>query len=200
MKLQTAVIKAINEFAFAKKSFSAYNVTKLIREKVNAGEWEIWDDAAQDYTKFIGHDAVRSFVHDLYNEGTLKNFGITHREDNGTFKTYIFGADGDAYVDDADEIVSDEVVDSAPVVAPVELDPVDAPTAVCSNLDSTTKSKIEKYLDNASNLGLIVSMKQIQSAIKVNGVTCQDIYDYIDELGYAIDGESDPVSTRTVAF
>lgn len=153
--LQTAVMLAVNEL-LALGGFSAYEVTKLIRLKVDHEYYlsdvderdvNFNDPSAGSSFTVVEHEAVRDLVVELYQEGLFKaNKGYNT---NGTSQWVIY-TPIDAVVPAAD-----------PIPNIVNLDPL---------LD-----KINAYLSDKKS----ATIKQIQSALKVKGVTCADILDAV---------------------
>lgn len=190
MKLQTAVLVVVNEFSKSNTNFSAWEVTREIRECVNRGDYYI-DKEDGCSGSYVPHNPVRDFIHELYDAGILSLFGVIDREDNGTYKTYIFEKDSQS------EPVEDNDLVDAPVNPGLHTDHVDnvvVPTVVNSVLDPSVGDKVRNYVNNVV---FPPTMKEIQSAVKVNGVTCQDIYDWLLSEKYEVEFDG-PVSTRTV--
>jgi len=67
-------------------------------------------------------------------------------------------------------------------------------------LSSDIVRKIRQYLNNRLlNRKPAATLKQIQSCLKVSGVTCEDIYEaFKDKSDYKVDSTSDKVSTHTI--
>jgi hypothetical protein len=149
--LQTAVILAVNEL-LACGSFSAYEVTVVIRNRVD-NDYTISDiteksDSFVAYT-IVPHGRVRDIVVELFDNDLFqatKSYGNI-----GGVSYTIYNA-----VDSATP-VAQPTTQVAPQVTPVSVDPIFA--------------KIEAYL--AANGA--ATIKKIQSALKINGLLCEDI-------------------------
>ena len=171
--LMEAVVAAINELKSA-GTLSAYQVTTLIRQKCNQDEWEVSDCVSRPNNaniKFwINHDDVRRAINELYANNELDALGFTGRNFNGTYLEYSF--------DTAQSLVP--TTPTTPSANPT----MNVPTAVLSN--PTVASKVNEYLTRNLLANSNVTLKQVQSAIKVNGVTCEQLYDIVEVLGYTL--------------
>ena len=92
----------------------------------------------------------------------------------------------------------------APAAAPVTT-PTAAPAAPttpppAANAANPTVSPVEAHVKAyIEKSGAGVTMKQIQSALKVNGITCKDLADMVDKLGFeVVSGTLNCFSTYTV--
>ena len=92
----------------------------------------------------------------------------------------------------------------APAAAPVTT-PTAAPAAPttpppAANAANPTVSPVEAHVKAyIEKSGAGVTMKQIQSALKVNGITCKDLADMVDKLGFeVVPGTLNCFSTYTV--
>lgn len=182
LTLAEAVLDTVNELK-GRGSFSAHDVTTAIRADANAGDIALPGHEAQGNKAgikyWVEHNTVRDILEGLLNDGTLAGLGLTHVGYNGTFRTFEFGP----------------AVTAAPAPAPntaADIVPVNNATATVSPV----LQRIQTYLGN--NPG-VVTLKQIQSAIKVNGLSCKDFYDILSGAGYIVNvGVADKFSTYTV--
>ena len=197
MKLQTAVLCVIDGFSKVGKDFSAWDVTKFIRESVNTGKFQLVDGKGVS-TNTIWHNEVREIVHELYNSGMMAKFGVIDKEDNGTYQTFIFKK--------ASNVPTTIQISLPP--KPMAVDKISLPISESiwpsvrsagqptPKIDVNTASKINRYISLCDDDPTI---KQIQSAIKVKGITCQDINDWLVDNGYVVFGaEEGVISNRTV--
>ena len=183
LTLTEAVVQAINELK-GNKSFSAHDVTNTIRESVNSGEYalpgfETAGAAGGPIRYWVDHEAVKTVIDNLLNSGELANLGLVKVE-NPTgarpYRLFNFGT-------------------TAAAPAPV------TPTANATPADDTdtqgpVAQRIKAYLANAGT----ATLKQIQSALKVNGVTCEDFYNLVTALGFDVQpGTAGKFSTYTVS-
>lgn len=179
LTLAEAVLDTVNELK-VRGSFSAHDVTAAIRADANAGDIALPGHEARGngagIKYWVEHDEVKSIVEGLLNDGTLATLGLTNVTFNGTFRVFEFGP----------------VAAPATVGTAVAFAPTNAATAAVSPV----LQRIQTYLGN--NPGT-VTLKQIQSAVKVNGLSCKDFYDILTGAGYIVNtGTADKFSTYTV--
>jgi hypothetical protein len=89
------VLKIVNDFRTNKRDFSAFDVTKEFRAKVNAGEWELTDFPRElvdgSPTFRIDHEQVRGFIISLYNNNLLTDYEKSYGTYQGiSFTMYKF--------------------------------------------------------------------------------------------------------------
>lgn len=147
--LQTAVALAINAYLAAGIPFSAYDVTLSVRDNVDY-EYTVKDagldwDDDGDAYSVIDHDEVKALVVELFENGLFK-----------ASKSY--GSSGGINF----IVYNPLVVDASQAPAPV--------TAVADDNDPIL-DKIKSYLSNKGS----ATLKQVQSALKIKGVKCEDI-------------------------
>lgn len=151
--LQTAVLLAIKEFTDQGKEFSAYNITTNIRSKVDK-EYRVSDapigndiyDGA-DYT-VIDRNAVKAIITELFENGLIDARKEYRTNNKIPINAYI------AYI--PNNTPNNQLV-------------------IVSGSANTGKSiqiKVANYLANCNEP---VTLKQIQSALKIKGVRCEDI-------------------------
>jgi hypothetical protein len=183
LTLTEAVVQAVNELKATGK-FSAHDVTNTIRESVNSGEYALPGLEARPGTAngtikyWVDHEAVKTVIDTLINNGEMANLGMVNVDYSGAFRVFEFGT-------------------TAAVPAPV------TPTANATpagDTDADTQGpvaqRIKAYLANAGT----ATLKQIQSALKVNGVTCEDFYNLVTALGFDVQpGTAGKFSTYTVS-
>ena len=171
MRLEEAVATAVNELK-SKGMFSAYDITTFIRNKSNAGEIDLPGLEArpnnQNIKFWINHEDVKSLLNELFASGELENLGLTDRTFNGTYLEYRF--------DNNTVTVS---------VTPPTVASVTNANNVGNNWGAPSpvkpisiEARIYDYLSNNLRPSL-TTLKDIQSALKTNGVTCADIYNYL---------------------
>ena len=167
--LTEAVIAAINQIKY-RGIISAHNITTTIRTNCNNNEWDIPSCVARPNALgikyWINHDDVRRVIADLYVNRTLDTLGFVGRVFNGTFFEYSF------------------ISNSAPIID-VEADTDSIIDTTLSDYSYNVVDNIKSYLWNkADDDAGFVTMKQIQSALKVNGLKCSQIYTICNTLGY----------------
>lgn len=176
--LTEAVVAAINELKSA-GSLSAYQVTTLIRQKTNQDEWAVTGCEArqnQANIKFwINHDDVRRTINDLYANNELDALGFTGRQFNGTYMEYSF-----------------DVNATAPTPVPVAPNLGTVITTAAQNTLLTPSApfvspvQIANCVTALRDLGGDITLKRVQSALKVKGVTCQSLYNTLVAGGYSL--------------
>lgn len=129
--------------------FSAYEATTLIRARVD-NDYDISDaDQFMSGTTDVPHARVRDLIVELFDNGI---FNATKSYGNSGGNTYT---------------IYNPVVATTPVSVPVTPAPYRSPLA----------DSIRTYLNNKGNTPSTI--KQIQSALKLKGVTCDDIFNLI---------------------
>ena len=178
LTLTEAVTQAVNELKTSKGAFSAYDVTTAVRAAANGGEYALPGLEARGnqsgITYWVDHANVKTIVDTLLNDGTLANLGLTNVNYNGSFRVFEF--------------------------ATTSATPSSSPSVPVSNtITNPTRSPVAQRIDNyLSNVGS-ATLRQIQSTLKVNGLTCKDLASIVAGLGYAVSpGTTDCYSTYTV--
>jgi hypothetical protein len=181
LTLSEAVVNAVNELK-VKGSFSAYDVTTAIRAAANAGEIALPGLEARGnqsgISYWVNHEDVKREIDALLNNGELANLGLTNVNYNGSFRVFEFATSATA--------TSAPTATSATSTS--DTDPADS--------DSPLATRVEAYLSKVGS----ATLKQVQSALKVNGVTCKDFADIVKNLGYSLTAGTDGCySTYTVS-
>ena len=161
-----------------KGAFSAYDATTAVRAAANAGEYALPGLEAKPNNNgikyWVNHEDVKEVVETLLNDGTLANLGLTNVNYNGSFRVFEF----------ANSVVST----SAPSVP--------TSNAASNPTQSPVAQRIKAYLSNAGS----ATLRQIQSTLKVNGLTCKDLAAVVAGLGYTVSpGTADCYSTYKVS-
>ena len=189
LTLTEAVVNAVNELK-SKGSFSAYDVTTAVRAAANAGEIELPGLEAntnQSGIKYwVNHEDVKREIDALLNNGELANLGLTNVNYNGSFRVFEFA---NSTATSAPAVTTATPAPAAVVASTTDdTDPADA--------DSPVASRVAAYLNKVGT----ATLKQVQSALKVNGITCKDFAGIVKGLGYTVTpGTSDCYSTYTVS-
>ncbi len=187
--LTEAVTEAVNTLK-SNGSFSAHDITVAVREAVNEGEYALPGyenpNTASDIKYLVNHDDVKNVLNNLERDGVLANLGLNNVDYSGAYRVYNFDAPVTS-TDDADAVATpapDAAADSD-VSADEDVSTDDSPVAV----------RVRAYLDNVGS----ATLKQVQSTLKVNGLTCKDLATLCDELGYTVTpGTEGCFSTYTV--
>ena len=174
--LKEAVLAAITELRNT-GSLSAYQVTQFIREQTNNDKWEVTSCIArpngQNIKFWINHDDVRREINELYANHELDSLGFVNRNYNGTYLVYEFDTT------------------NLPVVAngatPIPNAPSTPNTVISSTAPTTdVNDAVAQYLKNHIDYVEAPTLKKIQSAVKVNGVTCEQFAKIVENLGYNV--------------
>jgi hypothetical protein len=184
MKLEEAIVNAINELK-PRGSFSAFDVTTQIRDAANNGAIDLPGLEArpnQHGIKFwVNHQDVRALIDEMLNNGELNNLGLTDVRYNGTYREFVFDVNSPA-----------TPATPAPAVQTVGTAAAPTPSTVGVSV------KVDNYLKR--NLYNQPTLKDVQSAIKVNGITCEQFATIVEQLGYTVnDDGSGNYSTYTVS-
>lgn len=192
LTLTEAVTNAINTLK-SRGQMSAYEITSTIRSSVNAGEYEIPSliTSGANIKYWVNHSDVKDIIETMLNDNSLTALGLTNVNFNGSYRVFEF-ANNPTPTPVADTNVTTDDNTTSVTTATTHLVP-----AASSVLVGTVNQKISNYLKNQS--GNIVTLKKIQSAIKVNGYHCYDIGNIVASLGYSVTpGSSNCFSTYTV--
>ena len=180
LTLTEAVVQAVNELKATGK-FSAHEVTNTIRESVNSGEYALPGLEARPGTAngtikyWVDHEAVKTVIDTLINNGEMANLGMVNVDYSGAWRVFEFDTNGTGAT-------------PAPVTPTTNAAPV--------NTAGALTNRVKAYLDSQDGT---VTLKQVQSALKANGVSCEDFYNLITALGYDVEpGTVDKFSTYTV--
>lgn len=181
LTLTEAVVNAVNELK-SKGSFSAYDVTTAVRAAANGGEIALPGMEAKANQSgiafWVNHEDVKRVIDTLLNNGELANLGLSNVNYNGSFRVFEF----------ATATAPAATATTAAVTTDTDTDPADA--------DSPLATRVEAYLSKVGG----ATLKQVQSALKVNGVTCKDFADIVKNLGYSLTAGTDGCySTYTVS-
>lgn len=193
LRFVTAVCVAVQELR--SRPFSAYDVTKLMRSRVNDGSWAFSDRTKEPVdgqdTFMVSHDEVR----DVFRE--LRHFNVIVGLQQDYSKTYV------EYSDNKDTTAP--ATPDGLTLAPV-LSFVPRP----ANCAPDFPQKVEAYLTarRASDIGLLstggsmnpVSMKQIQSRFKGCHCSCKTYAEIVAHLGHPVDTQGNNPSKWTVVF
>lgn len=194
----TAILLAVAELRQAGK-FSAYDVTRKLRDQVNKGELTFTDRTTEDLdgvqTYRIEHDDVKDIFNDLWSNDAITNLSRKH---NGNYWEF----------SDAAALKPSFVGGIGPVTR-LTLTPVTVCGAngnplttqvVTSRATVTSKdpltSQVIDYLRGRA--GTPTSMKQIQSRFKGVTKTCEEYAKLLIGAGYIISNSNLPISQQTV--
>jgi hypothetical protein len=184
MRLEDAVVTAVTELK-TKGLFSAYDLTTFIRNQANSGKFDLPGLEArpnnQNIKFWINHEDVKSILNELLTNGALDTLGFTGRTFNGTYLEYHFEVNAPAV---------------RVVVNPTQITSV--PSNSVPSVSGDLDARVSAYLDSNLKRGL-TTLKQIQSALKMNGVFCSDLYQSVQRLGYTVVGSNGNYSTYVVA-
>ena len=175
IRFVTAIALAVEQLRSS--SFSAFNVTKKLREQVNAGDIEFSDkspESVDGQTTFrVDHEEVRSVLNELYN---LKVVSGLQRRDNGRYLEYV-------------PCTSSPVT---PVIPSPYLNIVTTSSPVPTPLppDALLRQKIQDYLKGRR--GQRVTMKEVQSRFKGVDKKCNQYGALIASMGIPVNTGGTP--------
>lgn len=172
LSLSEAVVEAVNEIK-VKGSFSAHDVTNAVRSAVNAGEITIPGSEAKPNSQNIKY---------WINHEDVKAVIDALLED-GTLKN--LGLVNVTY--NGNFRVFNFAANATPAaVVTVATNPAESPV----------EKRIKAYLAKVGS----ATLRQIQSALKINGVTCQALAEVVVKLGYkVVEGTPGCYSTYVVS-
>jgi hypothetical protein len=166
LTLTEAVVQAVNELK-ANGKFSAHDVTNTVRESVNAGEYALPGLEARPGTAggtikyWVDHEAVKTVIDTLINNGEMANLGLTNVDYSGAYRVFEFG-----------NAVAAPAAPTTPTA-----------NATPANTQGALAQRVQAYLAKVGT----ATLKQVQSALKTNGVTCEDFYNLITALGINVE-------------
>lgn len=168
VSLQSAVVAVLTDFIQAQRSFSAHNVTTEIRNRVNAGTFQVeglalmGHPSGQGQTQFIGHDLVRPIVHSEIDTLVVPGYIAATR----------IAPNGQGYI----------LYEFNQATATVAAQRVRVHRTFGAHEETQTLVYIEnKHADN-----ILPTLKAIQSRLKDVSVTCADLAAFIQGAGYTL--------------
>jgi len=183
LTLKEAVIEEVTKLVKTAGSFSAHDVTAAVRTAANDGEVALPGLEAKPNSSnikyWVNHDDVKAVVDGLLNDGTLANLGLTNVDyTSNPYRVFQFGS-------------ASAPAPSAPVSANTSDDVDDA--------DAAQSPLAQRMLAYVRKVG-VATLKEVQSALKVNGITCKDFAGIAQKLGLKVKiGTLDCYSTYTVS-
>ena len=185
--IEEAVEGVVEAYVDEQETFSIYNITLGLRDLINSGCVRVDnllptqhpvdpEDDTSDVvpTQHLPHGLVRSTFLHLFDSGKLKCDEVSR----GKFTTY--GPKG----------VSNSQPNVAADRTKVAVDSVTQATTSAKDFLDKSFDKIKSYLENRDE----ATLKQIQSRLKTNGITCKDIKEVLDEVDEVIIKAADSVS------
>ena len=172
--LKEAVIAAINELKAA-GNLSAYQITQLIRSKVNASEWAVTDCLASqpnnaNITYWINHGDVRRIVNEMYSNNELDSLGFTGRSYNGDYQVYSFDNSNANALSQGVVLTPSNSTFTPTIATPL------------SDLTLRVDAYLKRHIDDVES----PTLKKIQSALKTVGITCEQFAQIVNSLNYNV--------------
>ncbi len=193
LHLAIAILTRINHFHALKTDFSAFDITRSLREKVSNGEYDISDVDKDTFggqlVSVVEHESVKDIVKELFKEDLIPDY---------TPKNFFDSAKGRSYVkySFSNGAATQPITASAGLAAPasaVSAPKVTAPAPAPSN---AVWDKAVQYVKNRGTAP--TSMKQIQSRLKGNSVTCKEIAGEFIRRGWTVKHFSNNISESYV--
>ena len=179
--LKEAVVDAVNTLK-SNGSFTAHDVTSQIRQSVNDGEYilpGLETPAGSAFAYNVKHDSVKEVIDSLLNDGTLQNLGLTNVNYADAYRTFEFDTTAASTDDDGGTVTSDADADAG-----------------ADDTDSPVAKRIAAYIDNQ---GGETTVRNLQRALHVNGLTSKDLVELLEKLSYTVNvGNEGFYSTYTV--
>lgn len=200
--LETAILETVREFGQQGKSFSAHDITTVIRRKCNAGELEIPTAATSggNIKFYISHAEVNGIFKDLYRNGVFNPEFTLDKQINPTGQYFIYTPQPSNGVTYASTTTATPPV-ATPSTAPAT--PVIATVIHGKSTLPVIKVRVAEYLTNCKSKCICPTLKEVQSAIKrdstSNGWTCNELLDVCVQLGYSVITDVNFVSKSLVA-
>ena len=165
MKTALAVIETVGDFVINSKEFSAWDITKTIRDhEENSDEMLLNDDNAN----MILHSDVREIVRALYNNGLIVDYKKEFRRTNDRSFTVYTPVDGQTVTPSASVSTSGLADGLTAVSTSVQNVIASQKQLISPDFSDKITEKIRTYLQNKKNRGENVTIKQIQSRLNYN--------------------------------
>ena len=206
VSLQTAVIMQIQEFAQKQTPFSRYDITTELRRKCNDGELDIPECKRDPNSDFcdVRKTAVDDIFEQLWNNGLCDGIPalVSSYDRNRGYRLFSGDTTTQGSAIPAPSMVAPSPVTNTPssvttiptnqsvvsVVPPMSAVPRQ-PTMVTLS-DAEIRRRIDLYMTRCQKVGMIPSLKQIQSAIKrgnrSTGLSYREIANVAGSLGYKV--------------
>jgi hypothetical protein len=181
----------IENFLKNQASFSAHDVTKVLRRRVgvdiNISDALPTDDATGKPT--IEHSAVRQAVHDAYEIGLLSNYTRRHASTNGiSYWLYIYSSQ---------QMTPAAATNTANTSSTMTLHSQNGGTTQTTNsgafknrvstLSPVARMKVRDYINNRHVRGEKVTLKGIQGMIFRHArISSEDIANEVGVLGFSV--------------
>lgn len=205
MKLYSAVLTEIKE----QKKFSAYDITKTLRDKTNNGTIVI-DDVDQitlpngDDVAEINHAEVNAIIKDVYDVQALP---LNRSNGNGYFVYELTQYTAQATLNNLAQQIQQNVLPLNPVksiqtgntalqnhlkqMANVNILPAAQPQGkILTGFNKSERHKIytrvASYVASKRKNSESITLKGISSTLKRKGITVKDISDVCKKLGYQV--------------
>lgn len=193
VNLQTAVLMQVQEFVNSGQAFSRYDITKALRQKCNDGLLDIPEIEDTNPGVTNRYNVRKQAVDDIFEQlfaNCLAN-GLPPL-------TYSFNQAGGYRVFAADPNAVQAVPQPATYVSqpnitvPTPVPPITpiTPTTTVTLSDPEIRRRVGLYMDHCGKLGLVPTLKQIQSAIKrgskSTGLSYREIANVVTSLGYKV--------------
>lgn len=182
MKFYTAILKAIDTKRQASANFSAYEITKTVREMVNDQSVDLDDKICEVIggvdTFRIDHEEVKEYIRELKDNGLLANYTKDEIAPGGNYRVFIYEG----------PLALQSFAISPAVCCPVtkaQTASFSTPLAAKSNYP-LLESKIRDYVCAKHNESIFPTAKMIQSRMKGFGLTCGNIVNICESLGFKV--------------
>ena len=175
--LEASVLEQVQEFCDDRKTFSVYDVTVALRNKVNDNKLQIQEIANPNpnspFKYLVNHDAVKNAFQALWVDSSLPRL---NRNFNGRNFEYTLDDNSQPTI--------------ATVTTQVSSQPAVQPSVNPSTTDTELKRRFSVYINNCQKIGKRPTLKEVQSAVKrgdvSSGVSCKELDDYAQQLGYKV--------------
>jgi len=168
VNLQTAVLMQVQEFVQSGQAFSRYDITKALRQKCNDGLMEIPDvENVNSSPRFdIRKSAVDAIFEQLYQNCLANGLPPLTYAFNQAGGYREFKVDSQAFANSLATVPPSSPVNPTQITS-VSNSPASMVSVSMTALsDAEIKRRVALYLDHCSKIGMVPTVKQIQSAIK----------------------------------
>lgn len=172
----TAVLDTINESK--KTPFSAYEITKSLRQKVNREEVEFSDKQPNDRGGYsVNHEDVKEIVNEVFEIKLFPDF--TRKIDNKDANSFFRYTFENSQTQEDEEKYEEETACGGNCVCKAQ-------KATKAANKYPFESRVDLYIKNKIQNHEVITLKGIQGSLKTKGITISEIANVVVNLGYAI--------------
>ena len=198
MKFYTAILKAIDAKRQIAANFSAHEITKFVRNLVNDQNsgTNLSDRVAETRgginTFRVDHNEVKEYIRELKDNGLLANYNRDEVEPGGNYSVFIY---------EGPPALQNPTISPAVCCSASKAQAAAFTTPLVAKFNYTViESKIRDYVQTKHGNDEFPSAKMIQSRMKGFSLTCRDIVDVCEFLGFETSCVSDEDKSTYIIY